>query len=444
MQKLNIILYCIMILLSAPSFGQDNDFTDSLAISKLKLGYAYKNGIDKDMDYLFGVKSIERELFEEFELDYPINREVIDSIRTRRYFVEILHRPLYQRMDREGELQEIALVDSLYEEFYKSGDLAQFHQYVVQYSSDPEKKWVTKFYETEEFYDVLKNLSVGSVSQPFVTAKGVYVIYKIDERESLISHRAPFSPKDINGLFSRYHIIQKRDFHKNDNLLDSVIYETPFKDYTIAEFNEFANTSTYGVNKSWEDFKILVLRETIEKYLKQNNNYLAQLEDRCNQMLIDLAFNHYLQSRNVDLQELRKSYKERLLADAQFSNAQFQGLIVYSNKKKQLKLLAETIAQLPQESWIGVIESINKTKRKPIFRFFYGEVLVSENDLTKEYYVDSSKLSAKKRNKIYKKYLVKGVIKNLELNSEQIDNIVEKEVKKLLEQEWLKSLKGRK
>lgn len=444
MRRLNVILCCIMTLLSTQSFCQDNDSMDSLAISKLKLGYAYKNGIDKDIDYLFGVKSIERELFKEFELDNPANREVVDTIRTRIYFVEILHRPLYQRMDREEELQEIALVDSLYGEFYKSGDLNRFHQHVVRYSSNPEPKWVTQFYETEEFYNVLKNLSVGSVSQPFVTAKGIYIIHKIGERERQISHNASFKSNDINGLLSHYHIIQKRHLHKNDNLLDSVIYETPFKNYTIAEFNEFANSSIYGANKNWDDFKILVLRETIEKYLKQDNSYLAQLEERCDQMLIDLAFNHYLRSRNIDLSELRKAYQERLLADAQFSYAQFEGLIVYSNKKKQLKLLAKTIEQLPKESWVGVVESLNKTKRKPIFKFFYGETLVSDNNLTKEYYVDSSKVSAKKRTKIYKKFLVKGIMKNLELNSEQIDNIVEKEVNNLLEQEWLKSLKGRK
>ncbi len=404
---------------------------DSIPLSALKIEAAKREQIHLSTEFRIAEAQIRKETFIASTSDSYLkalgawaDRDE-DSCK-----VLVLFRSLPQRMPIEQLEKELAFVDSIY--INNSGVGNWFENLVESYSELKKPVFISDFQETEDFQAVLKNLRVGDVSRPFVTAKGIYVIKKLEEIH--FSSRPGSTQVKLKDLFDIYHI----QFNSKDR---SLFAQTPFRNYTLEEFNDFKKDSMRGQEFEYMQFQKFILGQTIVSYLEQDKNYQQKLEGKLNEVLIDLAFKRWLVSNKKDFDQELQKYIEYTEKQYKLDRTLFTGILIYSPKKSRLSKVKTMLDKLPRSKWSSFIEQINfESKKRNKLSWYKGSTYLNNESLVKRFYEELNSSSKKKIKKANNNYLFYGRFEEPIIDGTFIDSVIKPDFKKFLEKEWVKDL----
>lgn len=421
-------------------YGQKKE-PDSLLVRDLQLQYAIERGLDKTVTYKMGRGEILRDCFYEYAPKSFLKLlERSDGVDRKKYGVKMLYKSLPQRMEGDSIKSVISFIDSVY---YQLNNSSKNHldRFIEDFSEQKDTVWLTEYQETEDFQQVLRALPIGEFSRPFVTAKGAYIIEKIGEREG---NNCEEELIDLEALLKEYKITVFSDVCTIQSDSKELI-KTPYELFTTESFAAYSLGKSMGCDILWHKYLLYVLGKTIESELSQNPVFMKNYRSREENILIDLAFKEYLNSNRTAYDRAFKSYLAEIEDQGILEYVVFDGLIVYSDKRRVLRRIKRGLKRLSADQWASYLDNFKEQNtKKGGLDYFMGKTKVTANDLTKVFFIDSSNLSKRKRRRMERKFYLRGKLEKEIKFNDSVKHEADKACKLALKKEWIQRLVGNK
>ena len=445
-KKLEYMKYILPIILflsiSLPvAYGVDKKHED---IRSLKLADAYQTGMNKELSFrlhhgqhkeTFIMSVIQRE----FDLpSFTSEEEII--IPCKSYLIKQIFIPIGQRVDLKEEHKLRNSIDSLFEEVVKNRSDENFDSLIEEYSADKEARWVLEYEETAEFHVVLKSLNIGEFSRPFLTPKGIHIVKKIDEADS-VKIVQPNKVENMEILLQRYGL----SVNKNAKLellskgtTDKILIESDNALFDGASFQRFLlGNPAMSNDQLWNHYLKYVLIKDLKARIMKDSAFSQQLTTLYEDDLLDVAYNKRVRQIALGNEEGLNNYFEQNKESYYWASPRFKGLLVFCRNNKVRKKLHNELSSAPLGEWRAILDSFNKNETQVLYEL--GTFKEGENGAIDSYVFKKGK-KKQYRKKGYKKTRVYGEIIRGPETIDLVQDEVLQDYMSYLEQQWEKQL----
>ena len=346
---------------------------------KLKALAAEKNQLDTVPDIRLLLSSychglLQQCLWNNGHADSLIN-EYSRLLQKRKYAGRALVSHIFKYIPQNvsaWRLHEIeAQMDSLYQ-LLKDGKL-QFDECVNRFSEDKGTFWVTPLQMPVEFEEVVFNLPVGKVSNPFFTPQGIHIVKVLEYQKQLDSEkvRQGLEERLLNQPNSRL-LLSSIDSLKQcygympdksgvEELLregksTNTLFTLNGKAYTGVDFALFARIYPASVRKQLDAFVAKSVLDCAYAHLRADGSDLRWELCFFRDSLLGSAIVHR-EIRNLvktDSAGIAKYFKKHAKR-YNWPEERYDGIVLHCKTKRMAKQVRKFLKKIPQEDWTEAI-----------------------------------------------------------------------------------------
>ena len=351
------------------------------SIRKLKLADANQLGLAKSFNFQIHLaKGIEKKVDDYIDSRLVEDKDLINidrQVLVRHFFI-----PLGQRISSSELHSKQRWVDSLFQELQEKQTIAFFEELIAKHSEIKKPYWCNYLEETSEFKHELESLDFGIISEPFITARGIHIVQKVEEKSKPVDQLSRSEKlllfKDVLGVHENEEAISELLYLGRT---DKVLLQTPGKSYQQIDFDQFSEGKSLGKESLWRDFSIFVLAEEIKEVIGTNPTF----RNFTDSLLLAEVYDYRVKSKIKENQELLLNYFEDNRSLYNWEEPQFKGLVVFCKNRKVRRSLHKELNNEALSNWEKTIENnYNKSSLQVLYEI--GEYTLGDNSYV-DYYV---------------------------------------------------------
>lgn len=351
------------------------------SIRELKLADANQLGLAKSFNYQIHLaKGIEH------KVDDYINTHLVRDkdleITDHQVFIRHFFVPLGQRISSSELHSKQRWVDSLFQELKENQTIAFFEELISKYSEIKKPYWCHYLEETSEFKQQVESLDFGLISEPFITARGIHIVQKVEEKlqpvDQLSRSEKMLFLKEVLGVRENEEVVSELLYKGRT---DGVLLQTPEKSYQQIDFDQFSEGKSQGKETLWRDFYIFVLAEEIKDAIATNPTF----KNYTDSLLLAEAYNYRVKSKIKENPDLLIKYFEDNRSLYNWEQPKFKGLVVFCKNRKVRRSLHKELNNEALSNWENTIENNYNTNSLQVL-YEIGEYTLGDNSYV-DFYV---------------------------------------------------------
>ncbi len=366
--------------LLAPECATPEKYVERFVDFKLKVAAAESAGLDTVLVFREKVEDYRNRLIKSYLTDTVVaEREarrlhgrITSGRRAGQVCVSQIFKYLPQNVSASVQRNVVARMDSIYEYLRNNQASEVFDACVRRFSDEKQAFWVRRLQMPVEFEDVVFDLPVGEVSQPFFTPQGIHIVKVIERME------APSFDEVRNKTAEAHHhsmdlgaIAQveklKREYQYipdetgmneliNTGQTERALFVLAGKSYTGNDFARFATAYPAGVRRQLEAFVMKTLLDYENTRLEQKYPDLRYLvQDYGNRLLTEEITAREILRRAVADEVGLRTYFEKHRSDYQWKERRYKGIVLHGISKRLVKQARKFLKSLPEEEWKDAI-----------------------------------------------------------------------------------------
>ena len=359
-----------------------DSYARRFADAKLKIAAAEATGLDTVSVFRQQTEENRRRLMKSYLTDEAVTEQAARQIyeqrksrsRTGQVRVSHIFKYLPQTISAHALREVEAQMDSIYGVLKQNPGDEVFDTFVRNFSDDKEPFWVEWLHMPVEFEQVVFQLPIGEVSQPFYTPQGIHIV-KVLERKEL----PPFEEikEDIIRSHTRHHRMDrgteakveqlKQEYHYTpdkagvDELLSRghtgrTLFTLDGKAYTGKDFERFASAHPAGTRRQLDAFIVKSVLDYENNRLEQKYPDLRQEMQACrDSLLLKLITEREIgYPLSADTSGM-KPYFDKHRSDYEWEQPRYKGIVVHGVTKRAVKRARKFLKSLPEGEWEDAI-----------------------------------------------------------------------------------------
>ena len=251
-------------------------------------------------------------------------------------------------------------MDSIYQALQNG---LSFQDAVANYSYYKQQFLLKRPQMSNELISVIENLELGNYSHPFWEPQGMCIVklHQNDVREVVYDDKKIDSLIDIRlqslkEMF-RYQCNESaKDELLRTNATNSPLFKIAEKEYTLSDFQRFANHFPMSIQCKWDAFVKWALVNHFYDNLRQSLDYRLNEQIKVDSLLV-AAYNKQ-QNCLLPTDEELITYFEAHKKQYTWQEKRFKGIVLQAADKKLLKSVRKWLKKMPYEEWQDALRMV--------------------------------------------------------------------------------------
>ncbi len=373
---------------------------------KLKVAAAEAAGLDTALTFREGVESYRSRLIESYLTDTVATedaaRRLYDKMKARHRVGQVrvshIFNYLPQNVSGDALRDAVARMDSIYGYLRENPASEAFDACVERFSDEKRTFWVSWLQMPVEFEEVVFELPVGGISQPFFTPQGIHIV-KVLERKEM----PPFeSVKDeMRKRQARRHTVDrgteaqveklKKEYRYvpdkagieeliNAGRTHRTLFTLAGKSYTGNDFARFATAHPAGVRRQLDAFVMKTVLDYENMRLEQKHpDFSCLIQGYRDRLLLNEITEEEVGRRAATDEAGLKTYFEKHRSDYQWKEQRYKGIVLHGVSKRLVKKARKFLKSLPEEEWKDAIRLTFNAGAQPQIQVEQGVFAPGDN-----------------------------------------------------------------